>query len=522
MKLQLVTFFLLYFAISAPGQIGDIAPERIQKFKTIGSVRYSDFGARGDGQTDDIDAIAATHEFANQHNLVVKADSGATYYIGGKERPAVIQTDTDFGTASFLIDDTQVQNRNASIFIVRSDQQPFELEGISTLKANQPKIDVALPGTCLIAVTNSHVRHYIRFGLNQNDGSPQTDIFVADKNGQVDMQAPIIWDFDRITEITALPVDENMLYIKGGRFTTIANQAESRYTYYSRNIAIRRSNVTVDGLEHRVIGEGDHGAPYGGFINIRDCAYVTVKNTRLTGHKTYRTIGSAGKPVSMGSYDLTVNRAVNISFVNCSQTNDIDDRTYWGILGSNYCKNLLYDGCVLSRFDAHKGVANATIRNSTLGHMGINAIGSGTLIVENSTVRGRSLVNLRSDYGSTWQGEFIIRNCIFVPYGGSSSSASLFSGSYSGQHDFGYTCYMPERIRIENLLIEDSNHPAGYLGPAIFTDFNPQMTDDSYREKFPYSKTKEVILNNVMTTSGKNLRISDNTYMFRDVKVVTK
>jgi hypothetical protein len=56
----------------------------------------------------------------------------------------------------------------------------------------------------------------------------------------------------------------------------------------------------VDGLEHRVTGEGDHGAPYGGFINIRDCAYVTVKNTILTGHKTYRTIGAAGKPVSMG------------------------------------------------------------------------------------------------------------------------------------------------------------------------------------------------------------------------------
>jgi hypothetical protein len=42
----------------------------------------------------------------------------------------------------------------------------------------------------------------------------------------------------------------------------------------------------------------------------------------------------------MGSYDISVNRAVNVSFVNCSQTNDINDRTYWGIMGSNYCKNL--------------------------------------------------------------------------------------------------------------------------------------------------------------------------------------
>ena len=277
----------------------------------------------------------------------------------------------------------------------------------------------------------------------------------------------------------------------------------------------------MDGLEHRITGEGDHGAPYGGFINIRDCSYVTVKNTILTGHKTYSTIGSAGKPVSMGTYDISVNRALNVSFVNCSQTNDINDRIYWGILGSNYCKNLLYDNCTFSRFDAHMGVANATIRNSTLGHMGINAIGSGTFTVENTTIRGRSLINLRSDYGSTWQGEFIIRNCVFVPAGGKPTSASLIGGSNSGQHDFGYTCYMPERITIENLYIDDSNHPEDYQGPAIFANFNPNMTDDSYVEKFPYVITREVILRNVTTASGKALRISDNPFMFKDVKVDT-
>ncbi len=499
----------------------NVSPKDALKFKARGLVRYSDFGARGDGKTDDMDAIAATHAFANQHGLVVKADDKATYYIGGKARTAVIQTDTDFGKAAFIIDDTNVQNRNASVFTVSSNLQPFKPEGITSLKKNQEKIGISLPGPCLITVTNSNVKRYIRYGLNQNNGSSQTDIFVVDKEGKVDMNAPIIWDFDQITDITVLPVDEKTLAISGGRFTTIANQAESKYTYYSRNIAIRRSNVVVDGLEHRITGEGDHGAPYGGFINVGDCCYVTVKNTILTGHKTYRTIGSAGKPVSMGTYDLLADRALNVSFVNCKQTNDINDATYWGILGSNFCKNLLYDNCTFSRFDAHMGVANATIRNSTLGHMGINAIGTGTFTVENSTIRGRSIINLRSDYGSTWQGEFIIRNCTFVPANGKPASAALISGSYSGQHDFGYICYMPERITIENLRIDDSSHPENYQGPAIFTDFNPQMKDDSYQEKFPYVKTREVILKNVTTASGKPLRVSDNPWMFRDVKVKT-
>ena len=497
----------------------NVAPKDAAKYKAAGTVGYSAFGAIGDGKTDDINAIAATHAFANAHGLLVKADDNATYYISGKERTVIIRTDTDFGKAAFIIDDTEVQNRNAPVFTVSSALERFNLQSVTSLKRNQEKIDASLPGPCLITVTNANVKQYIRFGLNQNNGSPQTDIFVVDKNGKVDMNAPIIWDFEQITEITALPIDEKPLKITGGRFTTIANKAESKYTYYNRNIAIRRSNVIVDGLEHRITGEGDHGAPYGGFINIGDCSYVTVKNTVLTGHKTYSTIGAAGKPVTMGTYDLSVNRALNVSFVNCTQTNDINDNTYWGILGSNFCKNLLYDHCTLSRFDAHQGVANATIRNSTLGHMGINAIGSGMLLVENSTIRGRSIVNLRSDYGSTWQGELVIRNCVFVPLNGKPGNVSLISGSYSGQHDFGYTCYMPQKITIENLRIDDSRHPENYQGPAIFTNFNPEMKDDSFQEKFPYVKTKEVVLRNVTTASGKAVRVSDNAFMFKDVRV---
>ncbi|MES2332529.1 MAG: hypothetical protein V4539_23180 [Bacteroidota bacterium] len=498
----------------------NVSPEDLRKFQDRQWVYYSDFGAKGDGKTDDIDAIAATHAVANKYGLSVKADKDASYYIGGKERTVIIRTNTDFGTAAFIIDDTEVKNYNASVFIVSSEQQPVKLKTISSLQKNQQKIDQSLPGASLITVTNANVKRYIRFGLNQNNGASQTDIFLVDKNGNLDMHAPIIWDFNQVTDMTALPIDEKTLTITGGRFTTIANKAESKYTYYNRNIAIRRSHVIVQGLEHRVVGEGEHGAPYGGFINIGDCAFVTVKNTVLTGHKTYVTIGAADKPVSMGTYDISVNRALNISFINCSQTNDINDRTYWGIMGSNYCKNLLYDSCILSRFDAHMGVANASIRNSTLGYMGINAIGSGVLTVENSTVNSGAFINLRTDYGSTWQGDVVIRNCVFAP--GKSTTASLFGGANSGRHDFGYICYMPERITIENLLINDSNHPEPYQGPAIFANFNPEMIDGTYRETFPFVRTREVILRNVTTTSGKKLRLSDNPFLFKEVKVINE
>jgi hypothetical protein len=78
---------------------------------------------------------------------------------------------------------------------------------------------------------------------------------------------------------------------------------------------------------------------------------------------------------------------------------------------------------------------------------------------------------------------------------------------------------MPERITIENLHIDDSGHPEDYKGPSIFADFNPKMTDESYLETFPYVRTREVILRNVTIASGKTLRLSDNPFMFKDVKL---
>jgi hypothetical protein len=405
---------------------------------------------------------------------------------------------------------------------VESGHRPFKLKDVSSLKKGQAKIAAALPGPCFVSVTNSHVKRYIRYGANQNSGSAQTDVFIVDKDGSVDKATPIIWDFDPVTDITAQLMDETPLTLKGGRFTTIANAAESKYTYYGRGIAIRRCRVVVDGLEHRVTGEGDQGAPYGGFINVGNCANVSVRNTVLTAHKTYRTVGSAGVPVSMGTYDISLNRALNVSFVDCRQTTDIKDNRYWGIMGSNYCKNILFDRCTFSRFDAHMGVANATIRNSTIGYVGINAIGCGTFLVENTTVYGTCFFNLRSDYGSTWQGEFVVRNCVFIPSCGKPATASLIGGSYTGNHDFGYPCYMPERITLHGLRIDDSSHPDNYGGPALFSNFNRAFKDDTYVEKYPYVKTREVILKDVTTASGKPLRVSDNAFMFKDVKVITQ
>ena len=487
-------------------------------------ISYSEYGAVGDGVTDDFDAIISAHDVANEAGLPVRADAGATYYIGSANKSAKIQTNTDWGEAKFIIDDSRVdvENRNSTIFNISSNIPSVKITTVETLKKNQEKLDLSLEQSSFIVVNDNKTMRYIREGLNQTKGEAQSDVFVVDKNGNVDMKSPVIWDYDQISSMIAYPIDTETLTVKGGHFTTIANQAESRYTYYARGLGINRSNVVVDGVYHEITGELDHGAPYGGFITVSSCTDVTVQNCLLSGHRIYVTIGNANAPVPMGSYDITANWSTNVTIRNCKQINDIHDTNLWGIFASNFSKNIMFDSVEFSRYDTHMGVANATIKNSVLGHMGINIIGCGTFLVENTKVCGSSFINLRSDYGSTCEGDIVIRNCEYVPRNGKQSDAVLINGSYSGQHDFGYTCYMPRKIIIDGLVINDSNPVNGYRGPKIFADFNREHTSEAYIERYPYVITEEVIIENLTIKSGNPYLISNNPFMFRNVVITER
>ena len=470
-------------------------------------VTYEDFGAVGDGKADDLEAVVKAHEYANANGLSVFANETATYYIGGANKTAVVMTDTDWSTARFIIDDTNVENRSAWVFNIAPSKGTVNItEKVSPLKIDAENIGTVLEGKSLVVLTDSNVKRYIRKGANQNSGSNQTDVILVDGNGRISPETPLIWDFDSITSAVAYPVDTEILTVKGGRFTTLANNAPSEYNYYTRGILVRRSNTVIDGLYHDIENEGKTGAPYSAFVSLSCCADVTVKNSTFTGHKKYVTTGSAGTSVTMGTYDIGAATAVNAKFINCNQTNDITDIDYWGIAGTNYCKNLVYDGCALSRFDAHQGVLNATVINSVLGHHGIKLIGSGTALIENTTVLAEDFVDLREDYGSTWNGELIIRNCKFYPTG---VSSHIINAENSEDHDFGYTCYLPEKIEIDGLYV----HRTGIN--YLFNKVNSKHTSDSYNAEYPVVPPKEITVKDFNCLLFGSLSVSKNKAIFK-------
>jgi hypothetical protein len=160
--------------------------------------------------------------------------------------------------------------------------------------------------------------------------------------------------------------------------------------------------------------------------------------------------------------------------------------------------------------------------------MGLNAIGRGTLTVEDSTVYGNALVNFRADYGSTWEGDLVIRNCHWVPGCGETRWPRMVQTRNDGMHDFGYACSMPREISIDGLFVDDKNHPQDYQGMYFFSD--PDNTQAAHfggkeftlpaERPFPYQRCQKLRVRGLSTASGKKPRVSPNAELQQGIVVV--
>jgi hypothetical protein len=301
-------------------------------------------------------------------------------------------------------------------------------------------------------------------------------MLVVNADGTIDLQStPVSWDYEKITKITVQPIDDNPITVSGGKFTTKANKLYTAFTdeelagewltgnqyyYYNRGICITRPNVTIKNLAHYVTGEGDGGYPYGGFFAVQSYNF-TAENCILTAHKLYKENRPGGGGTDMGTYDISSRGAVCVTFKNCTQSNNITDEKYWGIMNGNFGKIIEYNGCTLSRFDAHTGIWNARIVNTTLGHS-FTMIGGGDLYVENTTkmddATALTFLSLRGDYGCLWQGDVTIKNCSMrTTNKNGAKSVTLIQGEWKSDWknwDFGYELYMPQNIVIDNFTCE--------------------------------------------------------------------
>ncbi len=461
-------------------------------------VFYEDFGAVGDGVSDDMPAIVAAHDYANENGLPVRAKDGAIYYIGGRDLTAKIKTDVNFGEAAFIIDDRVLENVKAHVFEVVSDHSVYTPE-ITSIVKGQKKIDFPHEGRTYVRVFNARHRIFLRKGVNASNGTDATDCFVVDGEGNVENE--INWDYPTITRAYAKSIEDKPLTVEGGIFTTVANNWERVYNYHFRGFSITRSNVTVKNVTHYVEGEGDSGAPYTGFFSVSEAADVEIRDCLLTPHRTYMTLDSKPpeKVNRMGSYELNFNAVIRPRLIGVTQSRDITDNRYWGLIGSNFSKEFYIDGCEMSRFDAHMGVSGATIKNSKIGHQCLQLIGYGDFVIENSYVLGYSFITLRPDYGSIWLGTIKVRNCVWKPLG--RGNMYIINAFNNGDHDFGYECRMPDLIEIDGLRILDGEqNENSYI--FLLPNYDPEFDTG---KPFRYIPVKKAVAVGITTECERKI-----------------
>ncbi len=467
---------------------------------------YEMFGAIGDGIHDDMDAIVACHAEANKTNTPVKTKDGAKYKVGRRAITAVIKTDVDFGKSEFIFDDTDVEDINCYIFSIESDYEKYSLD-IASLDRDSI-INLPHEGEAFVHIYDDSCKRYIRKGLNQNAGEASSDVFIVGADGKI--KTDINWSYPTVSRCKARRIDERKITVSGGIFTTIANQAESFYNYFHRGFSITRDNVTVCGFTHKIVGEGTQGAPYDGFFNVCECADVTIDNCLLTPHFTYRTqsVGDPTKMVSMGTYDIILTATIRTTLSHITQTIDIMNTSYWGLMGSNYCKEMTLSDCVISRFDAHMGVTNAKIVRCKLGHQCLNLIGFGTFLLEDSTLFGKHVIGLRSDYGSSWCGSIKIKNCKWKPM---VHKACVIEANNDATHNFGYTCYMPSSIEIDGLTVLDGEFNLNGERLFYLPNYDKAYTAD---KPYKYITTERLTVSNIVAESGREIELCENSLLY--------
>lgn len=490
-------------------------------------VTYEDFGAVGDGQTDDYASIKKAHDYANEHNVRVVSNSTKTYYVKDIPDNIQIKTPVDWGTTKFIIDDTTLDPTTALtwLFEIAPSTEAIDVsDSIKSFDTTTKYIDsIAKYGHCLLYVENSNKKIYKRKGANVDNGySMQENVEAI--NGRI--VSDINWDYAEVTKALVYPIDNQILTIKGGIFTTITNTMPNVYgDGVNRGIICRRSNTIIENLKHFLTESNTTTSkPYNGWLYIKDCFNVILKDITLTAHKTFYEEKN-NQSVAMGNYDICLSSAIKITLDNMVQSNNILDTTTWGIIVSNYVKDIYLNNCHMNRYDCHRELTNIIIDKSTFGIIQFG--GFGLAKIRNTKVVGWNFVYLREDYGSSWNGTIDIENCKLITNKKGTNDYTIVYGKNDATWDFGFKCYYPN-IKVKDFQIENSNSESVFAliynkttgALPIASDVRDDYETETKQGKYPYITKEFAEFDNITTLSPMQLCLFyDNPqYLYRNTK----
>ena len=231
-------------------------------------------------------------------------------------------------------------------------------------------------------------------------------------------------------------------------------------------------------------------------ISISDCNLYALKTTKVSPNSTY---------------DFIIDKSVNLNINNVKIPENQLSGSYWGVIATNYVKDITFNNCRLNRIDSHKGANNLTISNTVIGDKGLTLIGGGKLRISNTTVSGTpQFINLRSDYGSLWNGSIEISNSTFIP---NTTTPSLISMQVAFDnnliHNFGYDLVIPN-VTVTNFNIQKSvtNFPIYDNSKTGLLNGNLSLANNYTGGKFKFTIPSSIKYSNI-TSSSANMVVTN-------------
>ena len=579
-KTDFTTIYYSDFGVKGDGKTDDSA-----------AIRAAHNEANANNQTVVGDKNAVYYIGKVSTPILIKTDvdwRGAKFIFDASEfQPGdsgnVFKIDNDSLPSNFYTKDDPVLKR-----LNESAVDGLVFKGINHGEDRTTKIDVGIREPLMLKVFNSDARVYIRWGYTDTAGGQQCEVVIVDENGNIDESTPFLLDYPKVTSITAYKIDVDPITVKNATVESRNSLVNllGAYKSIAHSIEVARPNVTVENLKHVITQEYVYETPtrknpatglwedvsaegftvdskgivyqngkqykgtdvkpftgfsYSGFIQISNTHNTLVKNCVFQARYHYEE----------GTYDISCSYANKILFKDCTQSNffekdkDGNDTkvanigTYWGISGTNYCKNMYYEDCVLTRYDAHCGVYNGGIKGGKISVLRL--IGGGTFTIDGTEFYARSTpIQLREDYGATFNGNLIIKDTEFKHIWGSGTNwdMTIIDAPTANIYN-GYGTYFPSleisNIKVEttatkvNLItlcnqtyskdkdhfparcpIRDNTHDPEALFTYYYETENKNVVEEN-PEKFPFLEGRK---KNTKATSPSNL--ADNEYMVVD------
>ena len=517
---------------------------------------------------DDYYAIKATHDCANKHKLPVVVSKGTYNIYKLNDESIKVETNTDLGGSDIYIHDengavtntiekekdgeTIVKNVK-DIPIYRMDNDKLTGDDapsqITNVYYNKIIPELVGKGYSLVVIENNDKKVYIRSGKNANKGDNAKEAFRIDNSGKV--LDKMFWNYyynnaNHISSVTVYPINENNLIFKNGNFFTIVDTEDRSDVkdYVKRGILVKRSNTTVNNINHAYVKKDGNSYKnireltyrYNGFYRFAGAADITFTDSTV-----YAVNGKASK-TGDSFYDFMMDDVVNATIDGVkmydyknktsyfkSSSNQLNDNS-WGVTGTNRCKEITFENCVLNRIDAHRGIYNLTVKNSTLGRYGIHAVGAGDLKINDVKARyTNQFIELRSDYGSTWDGKIEVTNSKIYPSNDDNVYLIKFKVTYDEEgknrgyvHDYGYDLYLP-KVSIDTLhvysnaskfaIYRNNNYSTNNtnLGIKVYGNLgtikSTYVKSNSFNYNYPDpNKYEEINLKNV-TGNNKSMKV---------------